>query len=169
MLIDRDGYAKLTDFGLSKQDIKDNESAKTFCGTPEYLAPEIVAEGSQHGKAVDWWSLGCIIYEMLTGQPPFQLKDNNRNDLFTKIKNCDIAMPQNITEPCLDLLQKLFVPEPNKRLGGGEGDAMEIMSHSWFAGVDWNMILQKQIKPPFKPKLTSPSDVRYIDETFTSQ
>ena len=169
VLIDKDGYAKLTDFGLSKEGIKDNQGAKTFCGTPEYLAPEIVEEGASHGKAVDWWSLGCIIYEMLTGQPPFQLKDNNRNDLFKKIKNCDIAMPPNISDSCKDLLQKLFVANPNQRLGGGDGDGMEIMNHAWFTGVDWNMILQKSIKPPFKPKLTSPSDVRYIDETFTSQ
>mmetsp|Transcript_17501 Transcript_17501/g.16721 ORF Transcript_17501/g.16721 Transcript_17501/m.16721 type:complete len:188 (+) Transcript_17501:239-802(+) len=113
VLIDKDGYAKLTDFGLSKEGIKDNQGAKTFCGTPEYLAPEIVEEGSSHGKAVDWWSLGCIIYEMLTGQPPFQLKDNNRNDLFKKIKNCEIAMPGNVSDPCKDLLQKLFVANPN--------------------------------------------------------
>jgi protein-serine/threonine kinase len=72
VLIDRDGYAKLTDFGLSKENIKTNQDAKTLCGTPEYLAPEI-CERKGHGRAVDWWSVGCIIYEMLTGQPPFSL------------------------------------------------------------------------------------------------
>ncbi len=72
VLIDRDGYAKLTDFGLSKEGIKTNFDAKTLCGTPEYLAPEIV-DRKGHGLAVDWWSVGCIIYEMLTGQPPFIL------------------------------------------------------------------------------------------------
>jgi serine/threonine protein kinase len=80
VLIDQDGYAKLTDFGLSKENIKGND-AKTLCGTPEYLAPEIV-DRKGHGKAVDWWSVGAIIYEMLTGQPPFTLNNGNRDELF---------------------------------------------------------------------------------------
>ena len=70
VLINKDGYIKITDFGLSKENIADNKSAKSFCGTPEYLAPEII-EGKGHGQAVDWWSLGSILYEMLTGMPPF--------------------------------------------------------------------------------------------------
>lgn len=104
VLIDKDGYAKLTDFGLSKEGVKDNTGAKTFCGTPEYLAPEIVADGSNHGKAVDWWSLGCIIYEMLTGSPPFNLKDNNKVALFNSIKNCELALPENLSADCKDMM-----------------------------------------------------------------
>jgi serine/threonine protein kinase len=103
VLIDSEGYAKLTDFGLSKEGIKDNKGALTFCGTPEYLAPEIV-DGKGHGKAVDWWSVGCIIYEMLTGMPPFTLKDNNRVELFKNIKSCNLALPDNISPACKDLL-----------------------------------------------------------------
>lgn len=168
VLIDRDGYAKLTDFGLSKENIKGNADAKTLCGTPEYLAPEIV-DRKGHGKAVDWWSVGAIIYEMLTGQPPFLLNNGNRDELFANIRSCNVKFPNHITPQCKDLLAKLFVADPNKRLGGGPDDALEIMSHPWFAGVDWNLIFNKQIKPPFKPKLQSQTDVRYIDETFLKQ
>lgn len=168
VLIDKDGYAKLTDFGLSKENIKTNQDTKTLCGTPEYLAPEIV-ERKGHGRAVDWWSVGCIIYEMLTGSPPFIIKNDNREELFESIKNCSINLPDHITPQCKDLLSKLFVADPDQRLGGGPDDGLELMNHPWFAGVDWNMIMQKQIKPPFKPKLQSKTDVRYIDETFTKQ
>jgi protein-serine/threonine kinase len=98
-LIDKDGYAKLTDFGLSKEGVSDNKGAKTFCGTPEYLAPEIV-EDVGHGRAVDWWSVGAIIYEMLTGQPPFTLREGNRKELFENIKNCNVMIPENISTAC---------------------------------------------------------------------
>lgn len=107
VLIDSEGYAKLTDFGLSKENIKDNKTATTFCGTPEYLAPEIV-DAKGHGKAVDWWSVGCIIYEMLTGMPPFTLKDNNRAELFKNIMSCNIALPDTISPACKDLLMVLL-------------------------------------------------------------
>jgi serine/threonine protein kinase len=139
VLIDSKGYAKLTDFGLSKEGIKDNQSAHTFCGTPEYLAPEIV-DGKGHGKAVDWWSVGAIMFEMLTGQPPFQLKDNNRKELFNDIKSCNLQMPEHISPACKDLLSKLFVADPNARIGCGPSGAQEIINHPWFAGVDWSMI-----------------------------
>lgn len=168
VLIGKDGYAKLTDFGLSKGNVKGNDDAATMCGTPEYLAPEVV-DRKGHGKAVDWWSLGCIIYEMLTGLPPYQLIDNNKEGLFQAIRTCSAPLPANITAECADLLSKLFVPDPNQRLGGGAGDGEEIMMHPWFEGVDWNLILQKKIKPPFKPRLASATDVKNFDPMFTSQ
>jgi protein-serine/threonine kinase len=142
----------LTDFGLSKENIKSNSDAKTLCGTPEYLAPEIV-DRKGHGRAVDWWSVGCIIYEMLTGQPPFSLNNGNRDELFHNIRTCNVKIPDHISPQCKDLLAKLFNPDPDSRLGGGENDALDVMNHPWFAGVDWNLIMTKQIKPPFKPKL----------------
>lgn len=121
VLIDKDGYAKLTDFGLSKENIRSNSDAKTLCGTPEYLAPEIV-DRKGHGLAVDWWSVGCIIYEMLTGQPPFILQNGNKEELFENIRKCNIRLPENITPQCRDLLQRIFVADPERRLGGGKGD-----------------------------------------------
>jgi len=167
VLIDKDGYAKITDFGLSKENVKGND-AKTLCGTPEYLAPEIV-DKIGHGKAVDWWSFGCIIYEMITGQPPFTLLPGKKEELFSSIRSCKVNIPNFVTPQCQDLLQKLFVADPAKRLGGGPTDALEIMQHSWFAGVDWNQIINKKIKPPFKPKLASETDVRYVDDMFKEQ
>ena len=93
----------MTDFGLSKENVKGNQDAKTLCGTPEYLAPEIV-ERKGHGLSVDWWSVGCIIYEMLTGQPPFILSNGNKDELFENIRKCNINLPENISPQCRDLL-----------------------------------------------------------------
>ena len=162
VLIDRDGYAKLTDFGLSKQDVVDNQTAQSFCGTPEYLAPEVI-DRVGHGKPVDWWSLGCIIYEMMTGLPPFYTKD--RKQLFNEIKNTELEIPKLFSPECKDLVQKLFIKDPTKRLGSN--GAEEIMSHVWFTGVDWDAIEKKQVAPPFIPKLSSEYDTSYIDEDFT--
>jgi serine/threonine protein kinase len=104
VLIDKDGYAKLTDFGLSKENVKNNTDAKTLCGTPEYLAPEVVGRKG-HGLAVDWWSVGCIIYEMITGQPPFSLINGDRDLLFETISKCRIKYPSDISSHLKDLLE----------------------------------------------------------------
>lgn len=102
VLIDKEGYVKITDFGLSKQNILDNHSANSFCGTPEYLAPEII-DNLGHGKAVDWWSLGAIVYEMLTGLPPFYSKD--RDKLFKNIKTGNLKYPPYLSKESISLLQ----------------------------------------------------------------
>ena len=101
-----DGYAVLTDFGLSKENIKGNHEASTLCGTPEYLAPEVI-ERKGHGKAVDWWSLGCIIFEMITGQPPFLLINDKRDELFENIRNINfsVKIPEYISPQCKDIIQ----------------------------------------------------------------
>ena len=116
-----------------------------------------------HGKRVDWWSLGCIIYEMMTGLPPFYTKD--RKQLFNEIKNTELEIPKMFSPECKDLVQKLFIKDPTKRLGSN--GAEEIMSHVWFTGVDWDAIEKKQVAPPFIPKLSSEYDTSYIDEDFT--
>ena len=105
MLLDKEGYLKITDFGLSKENISDNHSANSFCGTPEYLAPEII-ENKGHGKAVDWWSLGAIIYEMLTGLPPFFSKD--RDKLFKNIKTANLKYPTYLSQNAISLLTVRF-------------------------------------------------------------
>ncbi len=165
VLIDRDGYVKVTDFGLSKQNILDNHSAKSFCGTPEYLAPEIV-ENIGHGKAVDWWSLGAIIYEMLTGLPPFYSKD--REKLFKNIKAGNIKYPVYLSKDALSLLQSFFVRDPDKRLGSGNNGINDIKTHPFFKNIDWVAIYNKKIKPPFIPKVSSDTDTKYVDSEFTN-
>jgi len=116
VLIDAIGYLRITDFGLSKMKIINDNEAFSICGTPEYLAPEILLKQG-HGKPVDWWTFGCILYEMLTGYPPFY--DKNRNELFSKIKNHAIKLPQNISPALKDLMTKLFIKDPRVRLGSG--------------------------------------------------
>ncbi len=165
VLINRDGYIKITDFGLSKENISDNKSAKSFCGTPEYLAPEII-EGKGHGQAVDWWSLGSILYEMLTGMPPYYSKD--REKLFHIIKTEQVKFYKYLSKEAVDLLTKLFIKDPEKRLGSGPNGLNDIKSHPFFAEIDWDNLLAKKIKPPFIPKLKNISDVKYIDKEFTS-
>ena len=166
MLLDTDGYIRITDFGLSKENIKDNQSAHSFCGTPEYLAPEILKRQG-HGKAVDWWSLGAIIFEMLTGLPPFYTKD--REKLFYNIKFAELKYPPYISPLCKDLLTKLFNKDPTKRLGGSARDADEIMEHAWFSKLDWKALEAKTLKPIFKPKGFAEAEPGNFDAEFTSQ
>jgi protein-serine/threonine kinase len=165
VLINKDGYIKITDFGLSKENISDNSSAKSFCGTPEYLAPEVV-EGKGHGQAVDWWSLGSILYEMLTGMPPYYSKD--REKLFNKIKTEQVKFHSYMSKNAVDILTKFFIKDPEKRLGSGPNGVKDIKSHPFFASINWDSILEKKIKPPFTPKLRSDTDTKYIDPEFTS-
>lgn len=164
-MIDKEGYIKITDFGLSKQNILDNHSANSFCGTPEYLAPEIV-EHRGHGKAVDWWSLGAIVYEMLTGLPPFYSKDKDK--LFNNIKTGNLKFPNYLSKNAVEFLRSLFIHDPNKRLGSTENGINDIKSHVFFKNIDWNLLIEKKIKPPFIPRISSNEDTRYIDLEFTN-
>ena len=165
VIIDIDGYIRLTDFGLAKEGISTNNATHSLCGTPEYLAPEVLQQKG-HGLAVDWWSLGCIIYEMVAGKPPFEGDKDNTLVLFQNIMNSKFKMPEGICENLQDLLTKLFIADPEKRLGGGPGDAKEIMNHPWFAGVNWNKMLKKQYTPPFKPTVSTIP--RYVAKDFLS-
>merc|ERR1719230_1891886 len=113
VLLDGEGHAKLTDFGLSKEGIEDNFSAKSMCGTPEYLAPEILDKRG-HGKAVDWYSLGALMYEMLTGLPPFYTHD--REKLFERIRRGELSYPSYVAPVAKTVLQSLLQRNPTKRL-----------------------------------------------------
>ncbi len=161
ILINKNGYLKLTDFGFAKQ--LDSEKAKTYtlCGTPEYLAPEIILNKG-HGKPVDWWSLGNLIYEMLTGIPPFYCKD--RDILFDAITNDEPEYPEYLSDEVIDLIKKLLIKNPDKRLGNNGAD--EIKKHIFFEGMNWEKLLNKKIKPPFIPRLKNAVDTKYIDPLF---
>jgi len=166
VLIDPVGNIKLTDFGLSKENIEWNGKTRTICGTPEYLAPEVFSPQG-YGKAVDWWSFGSLIYEMLRGEPPFY--SQNREELFQNIRHGQVKYPKPFFTPTIiDLLDRLLVRDPNKRLGSGPRDAEEIKEHEWFSDIDWDKILRCEIEPPFKPIIGSMSETNYITSDFTS-
>jgi serine/threonine protein kinase len=166
VLVGSDGYVRLTDFGLSKENINGTKDATSLCGTAEYLSPEIL-QRQGHGKSTDWWSFGAIIYEMLVGLPPFYNKD--REKLYQNIK----YQPPNLnfeflTPAARDLCAKLLIKNPLERLGAGPTDAAEIKSHEWFDEIDWNKIENKLLAPPYKPQLDSMYDVKHFPPEFTN-
>ncbi|KRX10307.1 Protein kinase-like domain [Pseudocohnilembus persalinus] len=161
VLIDNCGYIRISDFGLSKNNITGNE-ALSVCGTPEYLAPEILHKQG-HGKSVDWWALGCILFEMLTGEPAYY--SNDRKQLFDNIKNQQIKYPKNISPELKDLLKNLFIKDQNQRLGAN--GAHEVKNHPWFRNTQWDKIYNKQMKPPFIPTIKGEADVSNFDAEFT--
>uniref|UniRef100_A0A8C6PQI4 non-specific serine/threonine protein kinase n=1 Tax=Nothobranchius furzeri TaxID=105023 RepID=A0A8C6PQI4_NOTFU len=166
LMLDKDGHIKITDFGLCKEGIKDGATMKTFCGTPEYLAPEVL-EDNDYGRAVDWWGLGVVMYEMMCGRLPFYNQDHEK--LFELILMEDIRFPRTLGPEARSLLSGLLKKDPMQRLGGGPDDAKEIMQHRFFAGINWQDVYEKKLVSPFKPQVTSETDTRYFDEEFTGQ
>uniref|UniRef100_A0A671QJ32 non-specific serine/threonine protein kinase n=1 Tax=Sinocyclocheilus anshuiensis TaxID=1608454 RepID=A0A671QJ32_9TELE len=166
LMLDKDGHIKITDFGLCKEGITDTATMKTFCGTPEYLAPEVL-EDNDYGRAVDWWGLGVVMYEMMCGRLPFYNQDHEK--LFELILMEEIKFPRTLSADAKSLLSGLLIKDPNKRLGGGPDDAKEIMRHSFFTTVDWQDVYDKKLVPPFMPQVSSETDTRYFDEEFTAQ
>uniref|UniRef100_A0AAQ5BHK3 non-specific serine/threonine protein kinase n=1 Tax=Homo sapiens TaxID=9606 RepID=A0AAQ5BHK3_HUMAN len=166
LMLDKDGHIKITDFGLCKEGIKDGATMKTFCGTPEYLAPEVL-EDNDYGRAVDWWGLGVVMYEMMCGRLPFYNQDHEK--LFELILMEEIRFPRTLGPEAKSLLSGLLKKDPKQRLGGGSEDAKEIMQHRFFAGIVWQHVYEKKLSPPFKPQVTSETDTRYFDEEFTAQ
>lgn len=146
LLLGRDGHIKIADFGLCKDNIRFTDTTRTFCGTPEYLSPEVI-EDNHYGRAVDWWSLGVLLYEMMCGSLPF----NNRTTdlLFREILLKQVSFPANLSsslsEPAKSFLTGLLIKDPAKRLGGGPDDAREIMIHAFFRGLNWQDLIDKRV------------------------
>ncbi|XP_049786907.1 ribosomal protein S6 kinase beta-1 [Schistocerca gregaria] len=166
ILLDAQGHVKLTDFGLCKEHIQEGIVTHTFCGTIEYMAPEILTR-SGHGKAVDWWSLGALMYDMLTGAPPFTAE--NRKKTIEKILRGKLVLPQYLTPDARDLIRKLLKRQVNQRLGSGPGDGEAIKMHPFFRHINWIDVLARKLEPPFKPSLSSEDDVSQFDTKFTKQ
>eukprot|EP00300_Choanocystis_sp_HF-7_P042252 c9011_g1_i2.p1 GENE.c9011_g1_i2~~c9011_g1_i2.p1 ORF type:complete len:426 (-),score=101.37 c9011_g1_i2:107-1384(-) len=162
ILLDVDGHIVLTDFGLSKEAVSSINGARTVCGTPEYLAPEILL-GFGHGTAVDWWSLGTLMYEMLGGLPPFYAK--NRQAMFDKILTAPLSFPPSFSRAARDLLIGLLEREPEMRLGSK--GANEIRSHPFFSGMDWDMVMAKGYQPEYVPVVLSEHDTTNFDPQYT--
>uniref|UniRef100_A0A8C4ZXK4 Protein kinase N3 n=1 Tax=Gadus morhua TaxID=8049 RepID=A0A8C4ZXK4_GADMO len=164
LLMDADGFVRIADFGLCKEGMAHGDRTTTFCGTPEFLAPEVLTENN-YTRSVDWWGLGVLIYEMLVGESPFPGDDEE--EVFDSIVNDEVRYPRFLTPGSEEVIQKLLQKDPEKRLGGGEGDAQEVKRHNFFRGMDWNALLAKKLKPPFVPVIKTPEDVSNFDEEFT--
>ncbi|GFY72574.1 ribosomal protein S6 kinase beta-1 [Trichonephila inaurata madagascariensis] len=166
ILLDAEGHVKLVDFGLCKEEIYDGCITYSFCGTIDYMAPEIISRNG-HGKAADWWSLGTLMYTMLTGNAPFC--SENKQNLMKMILKQKVFYPRYISEDARDLMQKLMKRRVNKRLGSGPNDAEPIKKHPFFQNVNWDDLLAKKVVPPYKPELTSKDDVSHFDKECTQK
>ena len=162
ILIDKEGNIKLTDFGLSKILPKNVKKTYTMCGTAEYLAPEIIFSKG-YDKTCDWFSFGVVLFEMFCGYHPF--KKTAKMDPQIYLRRTEI--PDKVGKTARDLIEKLFVFDPTKRLGHKSAD--EVKQHPFFKGVDFEKVLKKEYKPPFIPKLKNELDLRYFDSNYTEQ
>nr|CAA73558.1 Protein kinase C-related kinase (PRKSD) [Suberites domuncula] len=166
LLLDKDGYVKIADFGLCKEGMWHGTRTSTFCGTPEFLAPEVLTDVS-YTRAVDWWGLGVLIYEMLVGESPFPGEDEE--EVFDSIVNDDVRYPRFLSSEAISIMRKLLRRNPEKRLGASERDAMDIRKQPFFRHIDWDKLYHKDIQPPFKPVLRSRLDISNFDEEFTRE
>lgn len=165
ILLDSEGHICITDFGLSKE-VQPDERTGTFCGTPEYLAPEVL-KGQGHGMAVDWWSLGTLIYEMLIGLPPFY--SQNINIMYQKILNGELRFPSYVGADAQSLLEGLLTRDVDKRLGSGADGSARIKNHPFFKDIDWEKLEKKELPPPWKPEVKGTMDTSQIDTVFTQE
>ncbi|KAM3187698.1 hypothetical protein ACTXT7_001811 [Hymenolepis weldensis] len=190
ILLDAEGHCKLADFGMCKEGMLPGVTTSTFCGTPDYIAPEksfslsvrmnvmcmrtryalepratgpILAE-QDYGFSVDWWALGVLMYEMLAGAPPFE--GDTEQDLFNAISYGDVKYPSSLQDDAVDILSKFLLKSPSRRLGcvaaeGGEG---AIQRHPFFREIDWKLLEERKIRPPFRPKVRSRLDTTNFDK-----
>uniref|UniRef100_A0A665UEN4 Protein kinase C n=1 Tax=Echeneis naucrates TaxID=173247 RepID=A0A665UEN4_ECHNA len=162
VMLDKDGHIKIADFGMCKENVFGEARATTFCGTPDYIAPEIL-HGQKYTFSVDWWSFGVLVYEMLIGQSPFQGDDED--ELFESIRSDVPHYPRWITKEAKSLLEQLFERDPTRRLGV-VGD---IRAQPFFKTINWSALEKREVEPPFKPKVKSPSDCSNFDREFLSE
>ncbi|VVB12790.1 unnamed protein product [Arabis nemorensis] len=162
ILLDADGHVMLTDFGLAKE-FEENTRSNSMCGTTEYMAPEII-RGKGHDKAADWWSVGILLYEMLTGKPPFL---GSRDKIQQKIVKDKIKLPQFLSTECHALLKALLQKEPERRLGSGPKGADEIKGHKWFKVVNWRKLEAREVQPSFRPEVSGRLCIANFDKCWT--
>jgi len=157
LLIDCGGYMKITDFGFAKV-VEDR--TWTLCGTPEYLAPEII-QSKGHGRAVDWWALGILMFEMLAGYPPFY--DENPFGIYQKVLAGTIDFPKHFDVKAKDLIKRLLTHDRAKRFGCLKNGAEDIKKHKWYKGIDWEDLINRKIQPPFVPDVKAADDTSMFD------
>ncbi|XP_052000249.1 serine/threonine-protein kinase Sgk1-like isoform X1 [Xyrauchen texanus] len=163
VLLDSAGHVVLTDFGLCKEGVTGRSTTRTFCGTPEYLAPEVLQQ-QKYDRSVDWWGLGAVLHEMLYGLPPFYSTD--RLEMLRNIISQPLELKPGVSSAARDLLKRLLNKDRAKRLGA-KRDLTDLQSHAFFSSIQWNELFAKKIPPPFVPSLSGPGDLTNIDPRFT--
>ncbi|CAH1284852.1 unnamed protein product [Diabrotica balteata] len=166
LLLDTEGYVKIADFGLCKEGMGFGDRTGTFCGTPEFLAPEVLTETS-YTRAVDWWGLGVLIFEMLVGESPFPGDDEE--EVFDSIVNDEVRYPRFLSLEAIAIMRRLLRKSPDRRLGSSERDAEDVKKQAFFRLIQWEELLHRRIPPPFVPTVESMEDVSNFDEEFTSE
>ncbi|KAJ1172873.1 hypothetical protein NDU88_004715 [Pleurodeles waltl] len=166
LLLDTEGYVKIADFGLCKEDMGFGDPTSTFCGTPEFLAPEVLTDTS-YTRAVDWWGFGVLVYEMIVGESPFPGDDEE--EVFDSIVNDEVRYPRFLSTEAIGIMRRLLRRNPKRRLGSSERDAEDVKKQSFFRNMDWEALLSKRLKPPFVPVIKWREDVSNFDEEFTAE
>ncbi|XP_022102563.1 serine/threonine-protein kinase Sgk1-like [Acanthaster planci] len=166
ILLDSEGHVVLTDFGLCKEGIEAKGTTSTFCGTPEYLAPEVLRK-QEYDRSVDWWCLGAVLYEMLSGLPPFYSRDTA--EMYDNILHKPLRMKSNFSAPAKSILEGMLQKDRKKRLGAGVEDFKVIRNHEFFDPIDWEQLDGREITPPFNPSVSSSMDTKNIDPEFVRE
>ncbi|XP_019628020.1 PREDICTED: protein kinase C iota type-like isoform X3 [Branchiostoma belcheri] len=176
VLLDSDGHVKLTDYGMCKEGLHPGDTTSTFCGTPNYIAPEIL-RGEDYGSSVDWWALGVLLFEMLAGRSPFDIVGNTENPdqhtedyLFQVILEKTIRIPRSLSVRAASALKGFLNKNPAERLGCAPVTGFsDIQHHTFFKPIDWDALEARQVSPPFKPSIDSEGGVENFDQQFTSE
>jgi serine/threonine protein kinase len=167
VMLDEWGHVKIADFGMCKENIFNKDKTTTFCGTPGYLAPEIINE-KPYNSSVDWWSLGVLMYEMIIGDSPFDADDDD--ELFRQILTLKLEYPRNLDASARDVCSRFLVRDPSKRLGSDAKGADGIRAHPFFAEIDWDKLSKREIPPPFAPKRSEDKKAALnFDSDFTDE
>ena len=161
LLVDTDGYVKVADFGFAKR-LLPGEKTYTLCGTPEYMAPELFRQ-SGHGKGVDWWALGVLVYEMVVGAPPFYSPDGDGAEQMQRTLKAKYSFPSGLSAPCKDLVRRLLHVNQTRRLGCLRDGAADVVKHLWFERVDWTAIAERRAQAPWKPPVKAEDDAGCFD------